>query len=158
MEICSSCGIEYDFNLYLHLVFLYSVLPILCLSGYLAFIVWSLVNIHIILHWVKLLSSRFRSLIFYALNLWRYLRDFEVETIGLKETSRRCSNVDCGAKLRDTVLDWEVLVSCFSWLHYSCGSGSSSWGWKTFFFNYCILSFLFLSQVGKAINDLTQSN
>lgn len=36
-----------------------------------------------------------------------YLRDFEVETIGLKETSRRCSNVDCGAKLRDTVLDWE---------------------------------------------------
>ncbi|XP_057949154.1 NAD-dependent protein deacetylase SRT1 isoform X2 [Malania oleifera] len=36
-----------------------------------------------------------------------YLRDFEVETIGLKETSRRCSNADCGAKLRDTVLDWE---------------------------------------------------
>ncbi|XP_021906115.1 NAD-dependent protein deacetylase SRT1 [Carica papaya] len=36
-----------------------------------------------------------------------YLRDFEVETIGLKETSRRCSNENCGAKLRDTVLDWE---------------------------------------------------
>uniref|UniRef100_A0A2P2J6E2 NAD-dependent protein deacetylase SRT1 n=2 Tax=Rhizophora mucronata TaxID=61149 RepID=A0A2P2J6E2_RHIMU len=36
-----------------------------------------------------------------------YLRDFEVETIGLKETSRRCSDVKCGAKLRDTVLDWE---------------------------------------------------
>lgn len=36
-----------------------------------------------------------------------YLRDFEVETIGLKETSRRCSNVRCGAKLKDTVLDWE---------------------------------------------------
>ncbi|GAB4845947.1 ditrans,polycis-polyprenyl diphosphate synthase [Ancistrocladus abbreviatus] len=33
-----------------------------------------------------------------------YVRDFEVETIGLNETSRRCS---CGAKLRDTVLDWE---------------------------------------------------
>ncbi|GLT83690.1 hypothetical protein SLE2022_019640 [Rubroshorea leprosula] len=31
----------------------------------------------------------------------------EVETIGLKETSRRCSNVDCGVKLKDTVLDWE---------------------------------------------------
>ncbi|CAK7324497.1 unnamed protein product [Dovyalis caffra] len=36
-----------------------------------------------------------------------YLRDFEVETIGLKETSRRCSDVKCGAKLKDTVLDWE---------------------------------------------------
>ncbi|KDP39268.1 hypothetical protein JCGZ_01025 [Jatropha curcas] len=36
-----------------------------------------------------------------------YLRDFEVETIGLKETSRRCSDVKCGSKLRDTVLDWE---------------------------------------------------
>lgn len=32
-----------------------------------------------------------------------------METIGLKETSRRCSNENCGAKLRDTVLDWEVL-------------------------------------------------
>ncbi|KAJ6754063.1 putative proteinD-DEPENDENT PROTEIN DEACETYLASE SRT1 [Salix purpurea] len=36
-----------------------------------------------------------------------YLRDFEVETIGLKETSRRCSDIKCGAKLKDTVLDWE---------------------------------------------------
>ncbi|KAJ4981423.1 hypothetical protein NE237_032260 [Protea cynaroides] len=36
-----------------------------------------------------------------------YLRDFEVETIGMKETSRRCSDVKCGAKLKDTVLDWE---------------------------------------------------
>ncbi|GMY30951.1 NAD-dependent protein deacetylase SRT1 [Fagus crenata] len=36
-----------------------------------------------------------------------YLRDFEVETIGLKETSRRCSDEKCGAKLKDTVLDWE---------------------------------------------------
>lgn len=36
-----------------------------------------------------------------------YLRDFEVETIGLKETPRRCSNVQCGARLRDSVLDWE---------------------------------------------------
>ncbi|CAH8381829.1 unnamed protein product [Eruca vesicaria subsp. sativa] len=36
-----------------------------------------------------------------------YLRDFEVETIGLKETSRKCSNAKCGAKLKDTVLDWE---------------------------------------------------
>ncbi|KAJ9551596.1 hypothetical protein OSB04_015641 [Centaurea solstitialis] len=36
-----------------------------------------------------------------------YLRDFEVETIGLKETSRRCSEEKCGAKLRDSVLDWE---------------------------------------------------
>ncbi|KAL6570860.1 ditrans,polycis-polyprenyl diphosphate synthase [Orobanche gracilis] len=36
-----------------------------------------------------------------------YLRDFEIETIGLKETKRRCSKAGCGAKLRDTVLDWE---------------------------------------------------
>ncbi|KAK6149414.1 hypothetical protein DH2020_016939 [Rehmannia glutinosa] len=36
-----------------------------------------------------------------------YLRDFEIETIGLKETTRRCSKAGCGAKLRDTVLDWE---------------------------------------------------
>ncbi|KAI4307862.1 hypothetical protein L6164_030995 [Bauhinia variegata] len=36
-----------------------------------------------------------------------YLRDFEVETIGLKETSRRCSDPKCGARLKDTVLDWE---------------------------------------------------
>ncbi|KAG9448560.1 hypothetical protein H6P81_008525 [Aristolochia fimbriata] len=36
-----------------------------------------------------------------------YLRDFEVETIGMKETSRRCSNDKCDTKLIDTVLDWE---------------------------------------------------
>ncbi|KAJ1441232.1 Sirtuin family [Sesbania bispinosa] len=36
-----------------------------------------------------------------------YFRDFEVETIGLKETSRRCSDATCGARLKDTVLDWE---------------------------------------------------
>ncbi|TQD80325.1 hypothetical protein C1H46_034123 [Malus baccata] len=36
-----------------------------------------------------------------------YLRDFEVETIGLKETSRRCSDENCRARLKDTVLDWE---------------------------------------------------
>ncbi|KAG6522181.1 hypothetical protein ZIOFF_019318 [Zingiber officinale] len=36
-----------------------------------------------------------------------YVRDFEVETIGMKETSRRCSDTNCGAKLRDSVLDWE---------------------------------------------------
>ncbi|KAH9287639.1 hypothetical protein KI387_031756, partial [Taxus chinensis] len=36
-----------------------------------------------------------------------YVRDFEVETIGLKETGRRCSDLNCGGKLKDTVLDWE---------------------------------------------------
>ncbi|KAL7088095.1 hypothetical protein ACP275_13G108200 [Erythranthe tilingii] len=36
-----------------------------------------------------------------------YMRDFEIETIGLKETARRCSKAGCAAKLRDTVLDWE---------------------------------------------------
>ncbi|CAK9148870.1 unnamed protein product [Ilex paraguariensis] len=38
---------------------------------------------------------------------FEYLRDFEVETIGLKETPRCCSNAACGSKLKDTVLDWE---------------------------------------------------
>ncbi|CAH1444673.1 unnamed protein product [Lactuca virosa] len=36
-----------------------------------------------------------------------YLRDFELESVGLKETSRRCIDAKCGAKLRDSVLDWE---------------------------------------------------
>ncbi|CAH9076161.1 unnamed protein product [Cuscuta europaea] len=36
-----------------------------------------------------------------------YIRDFEVETIGLKETTRSCTKAGCGARLRDTVLDWE---------------------------------------------------
>lgn len=35
-----------------------------------------------------------------------YLRDFELETLGMKVTPRRCSVECCGAKLRDTVLDW----------------------------------------------------
>lgn len=39
------------------------------------------------------------------------MRDFEIETIGLKETARRCSKVGCGARLRDTVLDWEVMTN-----------------------------------------------
>lgn len=36
-----------------------------------------------------------------------YLRDFEIETIGLKDTPRRCSDKNCGARLKDTVLDWD---------------------------------------------------
>ncbi|GMH30766.1 hypothetical protein Nepgr_032609 [Nepenthes gracilis] len=35
-----------------------------------------------------------------------YMRDFEVERIGLKETSRRCSSRE---ELGDTVLDWEEI-------------------------------------------------
>lgn len=41
-----------------------------------------------------------------------YLRDFEIETIGLKDTPRRCSDKNCGARLKDTVLDWEVRFKC----------------------------------------------
>ncbi|KAI3990438.1 hypothetical protein MKX01_021373 [Papaver californicum] len=37
-----------------------------------------------------------------------YARDFEVETIGMKETSRRCSDENCKARLKDTVLDWDA--------------------------------------------------
>ncbi|KAJ7523565.1 hypothetical protein O6H91_18G054200 [Diphasiastrum complanatum] len=36
-----------------------------------------------------------------------YLRDTEVETIGLKETGRRCVLANCGGKLIDTIVDWE---------------------------------------------------
>lgn len=36
-----------------------------------------------------------------------YVRDFEMETIGLKKTPRRCSDEKCKARLRDSVLDWE---------------------------------------------------
>ncbi|GAY55082.1 hypothetical protein CUMW_161740 [Citrus unshiu] len=36
-----------------------------------------------------------------------YMRDFEIETIGMKKTPRRCSDVKCGSRLKDTVLDWE---------------------------------------------------
>uniref|UniRef100_A0A0E0P6K8 protein acetyllysine N-acetyltransferase n=1 Tax=Oryza rufipogon TaxID=4529 RepID=A0A0E0P6K8_ORYRU len=41
-----------------------------------------------------------------------YLRDFEIETIGLKDTPRRCSDKNCGARLKDTVLDWEITPAC----------------------------------------------
>ncbi|KAI7736488.1 hypothetical protein M8C21_012093 [Ambrosia artemisiifolia] len=37
-----------------------------------------------------------------------YFQHYEVEFVGLKETPRRCSNVDCDVRLKDTVLDWEV--------------------------------------------------
>lgn len=41
-----------------------------------------------------------------------------METIGLKETSRRCSDKKCGAKLKDTVLDWEVrLFTCLVFIN-----------------------------------------
>lgn len=43
-------------------------------------------------------------------SFFRYVRDFEVETIGLKDTGRRCSAAGCGGKLKDTVLDWEVNI------------------------------------------------
>lgn len=36
-----------------------------------------------------------------------YVRDFEIETIGMKKTSRHCSDSNCRKKLKDTVLDWE---------------------------------------------------
>ncbi|KMZ61493.1 NAD-dependent deacetylase 1 [Zostera marina] len=36
-----------------------------------------------------------------------YIRDFEIETIGMKETPRRCTQLNCGSKLNDTVLDWD---------------------------------------------------
>jgi hypothetical protein len=46
-----------------------------------------------------------------SLNGCRYFRDFEVETLGCKPTGRRCSDPECGAKLIDTIVDWEVIFS-----------------------------------------------
>lgn len=43
-----------------------------------------------------------------------YIRDFEIETIGMKETPRRCTQLNCGSKLNDTVLDWDVIYLSFS--------------------------------------------
>ncbi|GBG64358.1 hypothetical protein CBR_g41558 [Chara braunii] len=37
----------------------------------------------------------------------RYLRDFEMETIGMKPTGRNCTAQGCKGKLFDTTLDWE---------------------------------------------------
>ena len=82
---------------------------------YLGLIVFYLVDI-----WFEKVATCWCS--YYYLHLSRYMRDFEVETIGLKETSRRCSDEKCGAKLKDTVLDWEVLYSLFSLLYFSWGS------------------------------------
>ncbi|XP_024541959.1 NAD-dependent protein deacetylase SRT1-like [Selaginella moellendorffii] len=36
-----------------------------------------------------------------------YLRDFEMETIGIKRTGRRCSVPGCVGRLVDTIVDWE---------------------------------------------------
>eukprot|EP00898_Chlorokybus_atmophyticus_P003542 jgi/Chlat1/4189/Chrsp27S04285 len=36
-----------------------------------------------------------------------YVRDFELETVGLKYTGRQCLQPGCQGKLRDSILDWE---------------------------------------------------
>eukprot|EP00243_Klebsormidium_subtile_P010988 TRINITY_DN604_c0_g1_i2.p1 TRINITY_DN604_c0_g1~~TRINITY_DN604_c0_g1_i2.p1 ORF type:complete len:516 (-),score=81.36 TRINITY_DN604_c0_g1_i2:112-1659(-) len=36
-----------------------------------------------------------------------YVRDFELETVGLKSTGRRCTVPGCEGRLKDSVLDWE---------------------------------------------------
>lgn len=36
-----------------------------------------------------------------------YIRDFEVETVGFKETGRLCTQDGCTGRLQDHVLDWE---------------------------------------------------
>ena len=38
---------------------------------------------------------------------FRYVRDFELETVGLKSTGRRCPVPGCEGRLKDSVLDWE---------------------------------------------------
>ncbi|KAK4845722.1 hypothetical protein QYF36_008313 [Acer negundo] len=36
----------------------------------------------------------------------RYFLDFEIETIGMKMTSQRCTVDSCKERLRDSVVDW----------------------------------------------------
>ncbi|KAG1662953.1 hypothetical protein FOA52_006706 [Chlamydomonas sp. UWO 241] len=36
-----------------------------------------------------------------------YLRDFEVETVGFKDTGRMCTHPGCGGRLHDNTLDWD---------------------------------------------------
>jgi hypothetical protein len=50
----------------------------------------------------------------------RYIRDFEVETIGMKATGRRCSQPRCRGKLKDTVLDWEVCNQLLKYWEQCC--------------------------------------
>lgn len=71
-------------------------------TQYFGFIVQQNLSFYLL---VELLLS-FRYSIKFA--ICRYLRDFEIETIGKKRTPRRCSDVKCGVRLNDTVLDWEV--------------------------------------------------
>lgn len=66
---------------------------------------------------IKFLFSRL-GLFKWLFSVWRYLRDFEIETIGLKDTPRRCSDKNCGARLKDTVLDWDVSTCTFYMLSY----------------------------------------
>ncbi|KAK2648102.1 hypothetical protein Ddye_015591 [Dipteronia dyeriana] len=40
-----------------------------------------------------------------------YLRDFEIETIGMKLTPRRCTAANCNERLRDSVVDWMGALS-----------------------------------------------
>lgn len=63
----------------------------------------------------RFFEKRTFIMLLFLLGCWRYLRDFEVETIGLKVTPRRCSDEKCNSKLRDTVLDWEVKTICLVW-------------------------------------------
>lgn len=46
----------------------------------------------------------------FAFGMDRYLRDFEIESIGMKKTPQRCSGVKCRSRLKDTVLDWDVTI------------------------------------------------
>ncbi len=65
-------------------------------------------QIHVIVFCPYLSGGLFMIL---SLNGCRYFRDFEVETLGCKPTGRRCSDPECGAKLIDTIVDWEVIFS-----------------------------------------------
>ncbi|KAF6175079.1 hypothetical protein GIB67_038992 [Kingdonia uniflora] len=46
-----------------------------------------------------------------------YLRDFEVETIGMKKTPRRSSDHLFGARLKDKILDWENALPTKEMIH-----------------------------------------
>lgn len=44
-----------------------------------------------------------------------HVRNFEIQSIGLKYTGRNCSLGSCPGKLKDTLLDWEDLLPQTEW-------------------------------------------
>jgi mono-ADP-ribosyltransferase sirtuin 6 len=85
-----------------------------------------------------------------------YFRDFEVETLGCKPTGRRCSDPECGAKLIDTIVDWEVIFSSqkLSVKHQHHQMFDSTW----FLYNTLKFDVLLVGSKGHDILLLTEDS